>query len=265
MLLKKYNRRSIGMCWFTHGALAMCVCVIAFTPVWAQQYSQPLHLIESPTAGLLPARSLGLNLQFYGGDGILGNVLVGLFSRGMVGVSFGGQNLLGNGAMHWNPHIEFSARVRVIEEGYSIPGLALGYTSQGYGDYDETLKRYASKSKGLYLVASKNFKVLVGQLGIHLGASRSFEDGDGDDDFTGYIGFDMGLANRISAVAEYDLRLDDNDDNSPISGKGHLNAGIRWAVSNTFTLEFDLKNIFSSGAHNPHPDREIGIVYFARF
>ena len=272
MLQKEYNCRLI---WFRPGrgctllALWMvCVyvlCVMAFVPVGAQQDLQPRQLIEAPTAGLLPSRSLGLDLRFYGSDGILGGVSVGLFSRGMVGVSFGGSDLLGNEAMNLNPRVEFSGRLRVLEEGYTIPALAVGYTSQGYGMYDDELKRYTRKSKGVYLVASKNFKLLIGHTGLHIGANRSFEDGDDDDDFTGYVGLDAGIGKYAVVLAEYDFGLNDNSDNSLGSGKGFFNAGIRWTLSGTFSLEFDLKNIFRNGVQNPHPDRELRVAYFGKF
>ena len=266
MLKKRYNFRPI---WLRPGRgctlLAMCVYFMAFTPVWAQQDLQPRQLVEAPTAGLLPSRGLGLDLRFYGSDGILGGVSVGLFSRGMVGVSFGGSDLLGNEEIKLNPRIEFSGRLRVIEEGYTIPALAVGYTSQGYGMFDDELKRYTRKSKGVYVVASKNFKLPLGHTGLHVGANRSFEDGDGDSDFTGYVGVDTGLGKYVVAVAEYDFGLNDNSDNSLGSGKGFLNAGIRWTLSEAFALEFDLKNIFRNGMQNPHPDRELRIAYFGKF
>ena len=265
MLKKRYNRRPIWMRWFTQVTLAMYVCVMAIAPVWAQQDLQPRQLVEAPTAGLLPSRGLGLDLRFYGSDGILGRVSVGLFNRIMAGVSFGGSDLLGNEAMDLNPRIEFSGRVRVIEEGYTIPALAVGYTSQGYGMFDDALNRYTRKSKGVYVVASKNFKLLLGHTGIHIGANRSFEDGDGDEDFTGYVGLDAGIGKYVVVLAEYDFGLNDNADNSLGSGKGFFNAGIRWTLSGTFSLEFDLKNIFRNGMQNPHPDRELRIAYFGKF
>ena len=146
-----------------------------------------------------------------------------------------------------------------------MPGLALGYTSQGHGAYDDALSRYTSKSKGVYLVASKNFKSPLGQAGLHVGMNRSFEDTDGDGDLTGYVGLDKAIGKDLMVVAEYDFGLNDNDGNALGSGKGFLNAGLRWAVSSTFTVEFDIKNIVRNGLQNPHPDRELRIVYFEKF
>ena len=246
-------------------SLLAALCVLTSMRVGAQQDLEPRQLVEAPTAGVLPGGSVGLDLRFYEGDGILGNLWVGLFGRGMVGVSFGGRDLLGNDEVTLNPRVEFSARVRVIEEGYKMPGIALGYTSQGHGTYDRELKRYTKKSKGAYLVASKNFKSLLGHAGLHIGANRSFEDDDGDGDFTGYVGLDIGLGKYLMLLAEYDLGLNDNADNSLGSGKGFVNAGLRFTGASTWAVEFDLKNIFRNGMREPHPDRELRVVYFVKF
>ncbi len=95
-------------------------------PVFAQQELEPRQLIETPTAGLLPRGSFDLDFRFYDGNGILGRISVGLFDRVMVGVSFGGQDLLGNRTVQWNPKPEFAAKVRIVEEDYSIPAVAIG-------------------------------------------------------------------------------------------------------------------------------------------
>lgn len=233
--------------------------------IYAQQELDPRHLVEAPTAGLLPRGSFGLDFRFYGGNGILGEIDVGLFDRGMIGISYGARDLLGNSAVIWNPRLEFSGRLRIVEEGFSAPALAVGYTSQGYGAYDENLKRYQSKSKGAYLVISKNFNSPFGQGGVHLGMNKTFEDGDGDGDLSGFVGVDKAIGKDFLVVAEYDFGLNDNSDNALGSGKGFLNAGARWMVSKNLAVEFDLKNIFRNGTQNPQPDREIRIVYFEKF
>ena len=244
--------------------LMILVCCLPGS-VLGQRDLEPRQLIESPTAGLLPRGSFGLDFRFHGSNGILGAVSVGLFNQVMFGVSFGGQDLLGNGSVEWNPRLEFSGRVRVVEEGYSMPAVAVGYHSQGYGAFDEDLDRYTSKSKGVYAVFSKNYKSSLGQVGFHTGINKSFEDDDGDKDLSGFVGVDKAFGRNFVLLAEYDLALNDNADNSLGSGKGLLNAGVRWTVSEQLSLEFDVKNVFRNGQRNPNPDREIRIVYFERF
>ncbi|MDA0712130.1 MAG: hypothetical protein O3B73_18175, partial [bacterium] len=66
-----------------------------FQRVEAQLELDPRHLVEAPTAGLLPRGSFGLDFKFYGGNGILGAIDVGLFERAMIGISYGARDLMG--------------------------------------------------------------------------------------------------------------------------------------------------------------------------
>ena len=243
----------------------LALAVLAPGSARAQLDLQPRRLIESPTAGLLPRGSFGIDFRVYDENGILGAVEIGLFNRAMVGFSVGGQHITGNGDVQWNPRVEFSARVRVLEEGQSAPAVAVGFNSQGYGGYDRDLKRYISKSKGIYAVLSKNFGSSMGEMGFHCGVNRSLEDGDGDKDFSGFVGLDKQIGKEFALLVEYDFALNDNEDNSLGSGRGLLNAGVRWMVSTQLLLEFDLRNIFRNGQHTPNPDREIRIVYYEKF
>jgi len=228
---------------------------------------QPRWLIDAPTAGLLPRGSFNIDFRFYEQNGLLAQFEIGVFNQAMIGFSFGGQDIVGNEAVKWNPKVEFSARIRVIDEGISSPAVAAGYQSQGPGAYSEadSLKRYATKSKGLYVVVSKNFGSAMGDVGVHAGVNRSLEDADGDGDFSGFVGIDKSLGQDISVVAEYDFALNDNEDNTLGSGKGFLNLGGRWALSRKLAIEVDIKNIFQDGSRNPYPDRELRILFFEEF
>ena len=172
---------------------------------------------------------------------------------------------MGNQEVVWNPRVEFGAKVRVIDEGQSAPALAVGYQSQGYGAYQDSLSRYTTKSKGFYAVFSKNFGTSFGEMGFHAGVNKSLEDEDGDGDFSGFVGMDQELGKSLALVVEYDFGLNDNEDNTLGSGKGFLNAGVRWVVSSQLLLEFDLKNIFQNGERNPYPDRELRLLYIEKF
>ena len=246
-------------------ALLLALLFISPAGVLAQGEIQPRWLIDSPTAGLLPRGSFSVDCRLYGENGILTQLEVGLFNRAGVGFSFGGRNFVGNRGVEWNPRVEFSGRIRVIEEGIKMPAVAVGYQSQGYGIYDENLERFATKSKGVYAVLSKNFGSAAGDGGLHGGINRSFEDKDGDGDLTGFVGLDKQFGKSFAVLVEYDFALNDNEDNALGSGRGLLNAGGRWTVSERLALEFDVKNIFRNGQRNPHPDRELRLIYYEKF
>lgn len=228
------------------------------------QGNVPRWLVDGPTAGMLPAGRLAADLRLYGDSGILSQIEVGVHSRISIGVSFGGQHIVGSRDAAWNPRVEVAGRVRVIEEELKIPAVALGYHSQGYGEYDETLKRYAVKSKGFYAVASKNYGFPLGDMGVHAGLNRSLEDGDGDGDFTGFVGADVEFKRIFALLMEYDFAINDNEDNSLGSGRGRMNVGGRWMPSERLNLEVDVKNLFRDGKRSKKVDRQVRLVYYSK-
>jgi hypothetical protein len=243
----------------------LLVCALVPHVAAAQGEPQPRWLVDNPTAGLLPKGSFAVDVRLYDENGILAQLEVGLLERAGIGFSFGGQRLVGNQEAKWNPRLEFMGRVRVIEEGYSVPAVAVGYQSQGYGAFDKELDRYTTKSKGFYAVLSKNFGSSVGDAGLHAGVNRSREDADGDKDFSGFLGVDKQVGKSITLLAEYDFALNDNEDNTLGSGRGLMNVGVRWAASKQLSLEVDFKNVFRDGHRNPNPDREIRLLYYEKF
>lgn len=240
-------------------------CLLAPGMALAQGSLQPRWLIESPTAGLLPRGGFSVDVRLYGDNGILTQVDVGVLSRLSVGLSFGGRHLVGSQEAVWNPRVEFAGRVRVVEEKYRVPAVAVGYHSQGYGAYDRDLERYLTKSKGLYAVLSKNYGYRLGNVGFHGGVNRSLEDADGDEDLSGFVGMDLELGSRFAVLMEYDFAVNDNEDNTLGSGRGLFNAGGRWSVTRHVALEVDVKNLFRNGQRNPNPDREVRLMYAADF
>lgn len=245
--------------------LTLVLGAVAPQAARAQGETQPRWLVDSPTAGLLPRGSFAVDVRLYDENGILTQLEVGLMERAGIGFSFGGQRLVGNQEARWNPRLEFMGRVRLIDEGYSMPAVALGYLSQGYGAFDDELDRYTTKSKGFYVACSKNFGSSVGDAGLHAGVNRSLEDADGDSDFSGFLGVDKQVGKSITLLAEYDFALNDNEDNTLGSGRGLMNLGVRWAASRQLSLELDLKNVFRDGHRNPNPDRELRLLYYEKF
>lgn len=228
------------------------------------QGNVPRWLVDGPTAGMLPAGRLAVDLRLYGDSGILSQIEVGVHNRISVGISFGGQHIVGSREAAWNPRVEVGGRVRVIEEELKVPAVALGYHSQGYGEYDGNLSRYAVKSKGFYAVASKNYGFPLGDMGLHAGLNRSMEDGDGDGDLSGFLGADVEFKRIFAMLVEYDFAINDNEDNSLGSGRGRLNLGGRWMPSERLNLEVDVKNLFRDGKRSQNIDRQVRLVYYSK-
>lgn len=235
----------------------------------AAKVIEPRNIVDCPTAGLLPHGAFDLDLRIFPGGGVVAGLQAGLLYRLLLGVSFGGENIIGSGDIDWYPKLEFAAKYRVVEEGRASPALAVGFDSQGLGVYQhaDSGRRYAVKSKGLYLVFSKSY-TLLGPLGVHLGLNYSLERDDGDDDLSGYVGLDKALAAGLSLGVEYDLAINDNQDSALTSSKGYLNAGARWVLWHKLDIQFDVKNLSRRStilSENPKPSREMRLVCPVRF
>lgn len=235
-----------------------------FTMAQQPENVRSLSVIDCPTAATLDKGSFLLALYAYNKGGILATVDIGLSNRLMLGVSYGGTNLIGNGAVTWNPQVGVNIRYRAIDEQLSFPALSVGYDGQGRGVWVDSLDRYLEKSKGLYVAASKSFRFL-GSLAVHGGLNYSFERQDKDKDLNGYLGLEKGINEELAVFAEYDLAMNDNTGRSIGDGKGYLNAGIKWSFVNKLFIDFVWKDIRRNNHISKNSGREIRINYVEYF
>jgi hypothetical protein len=224
----------------------------------------PLELVDMPTAGTLERGSYVSSLRLYPAGGLLGGVQIGLSNRLLLGVSYGGENIIGEGKVNWNPEPGLQVVYRIIDENIVLPAITIGYNSQGFGPYIKSENRYNIKSRGFYAVASKNYAFL-GDLGFHGGVNYSLERDDGDKDMNLFVGVMKSLNRDLSLLAEYDVAVNDNDFHSIGAGKGYLNLGVRWLFANRLSLQFQFKNILENKENVPYSNREIKIAYIEHF
>jgi len=227
---------------------------------------QPRMLVDCPTAGLLPRGSFDFDIRIYPEGGLIFGLDVGLMRRFMVGMSFGGENVIGEGEPDWNPRIEFAAKYRLINESWSFPALVIGYDSQGDGAYDDSLDRYVYKSKGFYAVMSKGYAMGEVPVAFHAGANYSLENDDEDKDVSVFFGADIRFGENLGVVAEYDLGANDDKAKELFGrGYGYLNVGAQWIFSERLFLQFNLKNLLLNRKDASTWGRGFRIVYFESF
>jgi hypothetical protein len=221
-------------------------------------------LMDVPVAKTSAVGSVETGLRLYSGGGMIASLSVGLTGRFTLGVSYGGENIIGIGKINMNPQPCVQVKYLLFEEQNLSPALVIGFDSQGYGGYIKGLKRYAIKSKGFYTVLSKNTSFLGG-LGLHICANISLETDDGDRDANFFAGCHKWLNPELCLLGEYDAAINDNSDNAIGSGKGYLNAGVRWSFSQRFFIEFSWKNILENQDQVFGSSREIRMIYVAHF
>ena len=218
------------------------------------------YLIDMPTAGILEKGVVGVTSEILP-DGVLIAVIeAGVFENVSIGISYGGANLIGSGNVDWYKLPAVNIRARIINETTLIPAVAFGFDSQGKGIYDNNNKRYTIKSPGFFGAVSKNFE-FIGYMSLHGTVNYSLEGTDGDNFVDVRAGVEKTLGSSFSLLVEYDFALNDNNTDFG-SGKGYLNAGIRWSPDTGFTLGFDVRDLLSNKTSTKNAaDRSLKFEY----
>lgn len=226
----------------------------------------PRRMIDNPTAGMLGRGSFDTELRAFPDGGVLGILQIGLTRNWMVGIAYGGTNIIAANDPQWNPHMQFLTRLQLIGETITLPGLAVGYEDIGFGPWIDSLDRFEIKSKGFYAVMSKAYRGASFTSSLHGGVNYSRETEDKDDDIDFFLGTDMRFDNNIGFVVEYDLGLnDDRKHHSLGKGEGYLNAGMRWTVLDRILMEFNLKDILTNRRGSNTIGRELRLIYVETF
>lgn len=228
-------------------------------------------LASMPTAGVLQKGNATVNAKLFGNDGIKLGTNVGLFRYFMFGVSYSGEKVVGSRTPSWQERVEFLGKFRVMDETENRPALVFGFDSQGSGRYQKENKRYDLKSRGFYLVISKNY-IWNGEFGTHLGVNYSLENDD-DDDLNIFFGFDKSLGQKALLLAEYDVALNDyqyqRDGEQKAEtlgkGKGYLNTGVQINVTPTIQVKILLKDLLRNSSKTSTFVREIILTHFIVF
>ncbi|MDH4155664.1 MAG: YjbH domain-containing protein [candidate division Zixibacteria bacterium] len=233
----------------------------------------PRQLVDMPTAGTLPRAHFDIGLRLYPNGGSIGYTNIGLSNRLMLGISYGGDNIISNRDPNWNKRIEFNIKFRVIDEMEYFPAVTAGFSSQGYGAWNEDFDRYTFKSRGFYVVASRSFYFYQWTAGWHGGASYSLEnDIDKDKDMDFFVGFDATFRYNLALLMEYDVALNDDKSRLPDGtdyifagkGRGYFNMSVKWLFTENLELEALIKNL-SGNRRGEKITREIRITYIDMF
>ena len=225
---------------------------------------EPRFLIDLPTVGMLPNNTVALDLDFYHSGGLLTTVDIGLFNRLSIGLSYGGVGIIGTESPSWNNAPGFHFKIRVLDESVVMPAFALGFDTQGKEEYLDNPGRYVIKSRGLYAVIGKNYTAW-GFLSLHGGVNYSLERGDDDTDPDFFAGIEKSIGPAISAVGEYDLGLNDTNQNALGRGRGYLNIGLRASLGKGLTLGLNLKDILKNQQTVSIGNRTISVEFIQPF
>lgn len=218
-------------------------------------------MIDMPTAGILKKGHFAVSADVQPLGVLIARLEVGVFEDVSFGISYGGGNLIGTGSPKWYKLPAASIRYRVLGESLTFPAFTLGFDMQGKGEYFNAQDRYAIKSPGLFVAAMKNFS-FMGFMSLHSSLNYSLEREDGDNFVNLMVGVEKTIGNSVSMIAEYDFAFNDNQSVNFGAGSGYMNLGVRWSVSEGFTIGFDLRDLLSNKKWTPGAaDRAIRLEY----
>jgi hypothetical protein len=218
------------------------------------------YLVDLPTAGIISHGNVALDFEFFQSNGMLAGVAVGAFDRLLLGLSFGGSNIIGTDRPTWNTAPGVQLKLRLLEETVFIPAIAIGFSSQGKETYIDRLNRYTVKSPGFYAVASKNYSTM-GFLSLHGGVNYSLERSDNDDDINLFVGAEKTLGPFLSVIGEYDLGINDSNRDALGRGRGYLNLALKASAGNGFMIGIVLKDVLQNQQDISLGNRVIQLEY----
>lgn len=218
------------------------------------------YLIDMPTAGILEKGVVCVTNEILPEGVLIAIIEAGVFENISIGISYGGANLIGSGKVDWYNWPGVNLRARIFNETTFFPAIAIGFDSQGKGKYDTESDRFAIKSPGFFGAVSKNFDFL-GYLAFHGTVNYSLESDDGDNFVDLRFGAEKTLGSSFSLIVEYDFAFNDNNTDFG-SGKGYINAGLRWSIGTGFTFGFDFRDLLSNKSDTKNAaDRSIRVEY----
>lgn len=224
---------------------------------------EPRYGVDMPTAGVLHRGQYAFDAHMFRNGGLMLGVSVGIFDRMMIGLSYGGTNIIGIGSVQWQGAPGVTVKYRVIEESV-LPAFTLGFESQGTEGYVNSANRFTIKSPGFYVAASKNY-AWFGFFSVHGCLNYNLENHDGKVPNLS-ASAEKSLGENVSVSVEYDFGLNDHNA-TPQFGKdrGYLNLGVRWLVGGGLIVEADAKNLLGNEDGVPAGSRMVRIVYGSRF
>ena len=220
---------------------------------------EPMRIVHCPSAGIPLNGEVVLDVLSYPEGGLRAGLALGLWDRLDIEVSYGATNLIGRGKINPEPMPQWTVKLRAIDETQKLPAVAIGVDTRGFGEYDSTEKRYEHKSRGLFVVTSRNWIFWEVEVSGHLGMNYSFEERL-KKGFSIYCGTTLTLYGRGGISIEYDLAPGDNK--APFGrGRGYLSTGFFLNFAKNSWLYFNLFDLLSNKPQDNPIGREIRVVF----
>jgi hypothetical protein len=192
-----------------------------------------LYNIDQPVPISLAHAEYYISGRLWGSGGIMMRFGLGLWDRLTLGMSYGGDSILGAGTAKFFDRYrpDFQARIAILQEQGYTPNLVLGFESQGYDDCIG--QKYQVREKGGYVCAGKTIDVIRThcQLGVNYWGG-----------FDGFLALNALIPGNVELMLEYDPAFNDpNEEGRPHTG--FLNFGVGWTIAERVRMVLGLRDI----------------------
>ncbi len=197
--------------------------------------SAVLYNIDQPVPISLAHAEYYASARLWGGGGVLMRFGLGLFDRVTLGMSYGGNYIIGSSSpqFYGRHRPDFQARLAILQEQGYMPNLVLGFENQGYDAYVPGGDAYEVKEKGGYLCIGKTLDAIR----THCQVGVNYWDG-----LDGFVALNALLPGNVELIAEYDPALNDTMD----ANRGFLNFGIGWTFAYRVRMVVSLRDVLGN-------------------
>jgi hypothetical protein len=194
-----------------------------------------LYNIDQPVPISLAHAEYYVSARLWGSGGIMMRFGLGLWDRLTLGMSYGGDSILGAGRAKFFDRYrpDFQARIAILQEQGYVPNLVLGFESQGYDDCIN--KEYEVREKGGYLCAGKTLDVIR----THCQLGVNYWNG-----FDGFVALNTLLPGNVELIVEYDPAFNDHRERQ--KNPGFLNFGIGWTFADRVRMVLGLRDVLGN-------------------
>jgi hypothetical protein len=203
---------------------------------------EPNYIVELQTAGCYEKGTYAIQFNSFTNGGVRFTFGVSPFNNFVLGVSYGGSNIIGTGNTTFQSLPGVILKFRFLDEKISFPALAIGVNTQGYGHYYRDTERFETYSTGVFLVASKSFTNPIGFFDIHFGVNYSFEPKPKERTPNFYFGFSQEVLQLLSLNFEYNATLEEHT-NRYLSKKGIFSASLNFLLTKNITAGIIFKDL----------------------
>ena len=191
-----------------------------------------LYNVDQPVPISLAHAEYYVSARLWGDGGIMMRFGVGLFDRVTLGMSYGGDSIIGahKPAFFDRYRPDFQARLAILQEQGYVPNVMFGFESQGYDECIE--QEYQVREKGGYLCVGKTVDAIRTHCQLGLNYWKGFD---------GFAALNALLPGNVELIAEYDPAFNDREEG--LKNPGFLNFGIGWTFAERIRMVVGLRDV----------------------